>query len=817
MTRQCSPTSFSPVALGMMIASFCMPVWSVDCTSLGLVKTTADVLQIQEAGQDPQVAVTYRSPADNSWFIPLKGQAVGASPHRQTCSFEQINLWQLPANDTALQVNPDTGTLTFLDLTQATQVIDSRKPPTVSTATVLDSMGLNYQLLSSYAGSKNSSRLTLGASGEFYAYRDGWYYNTNFAWTQGGRVARYESYALKESPQTGVYLRLGDAVSSPTPQGESVQFAGLSWGTDRSLRPSDFSPVLPTLRNGNALAGPLEVFINDNLQFQQNVQNGVVDLRNLPAQQGFNSYRVRTLDSQGNPITVQREIYLPATLLPPGITAWRIDAGWQRENFFTHNASYGAPVVVGTYSTGLTHDLTVGGQGLVSRRASSFALEAGRRLTDLWAAHLGLLWARNTGARDSTSSLFSDTLPQGTGIQQGGALQVRLDGGGRFWRLLMDATQAPHGLPSLGSRAPLRSKRLIQAQWSGVRDWTFGATHVQSQREQNATEQISSLSATTRVSDKGASLSLALTHTRFKGVGQRNVLLALVLPLTNERDTRSSSVYLSQNHIDKNQLSRAQYSSNDSKDSGAPNWGLGATRDSQQTFSALDGTWSTSTRIFDLQASARVGRTDRSGLITLRSNILWTGGQLLTSRPLNGAFAMVSTGAPDVEVSYENRPAGLTNADGVLLVPGLVAQQINRLSVNPATWPINWTASQLDRQVIPPRGGGVLVPFKINVLSWASQPMVKPLLTHNKPYPPGTVAVATGFAPDGIEPPNEAVIDTRGELWTGELMSSIGGRGTFSITLDKKRCHFTLPASDTNTAAATQAIALAPDRCEDTP
>ncbi|WP_213083240.1 hypothetical protein, partial [Escherichia coli] len=87
---------FSPVALGMMIASFCMQVWSVDCTSLGLVKTTADVLQIQEAGQDPQVAVTYRNPADNSWFIPLKGQAVGANPQRQTCSFEQIDLWQLP-------------------------------------------------------------------------------------------------------------------------------------------------------------------------------------------------------------------------------------------------------------------------------------------------------------------------------------------------------------------------------------------------------------------------------------------------------------------------------------------------------------------------------------------------------------------------------------------------------------------------------------------------------------------------------------------------------------------------------------------------
>ena len=43
---------------------------------------------------------------------------------------------------------------------------------------------------------------------------------------------------------------VGDAVSAPTPQGESLHYAGVAWGTDRNLQPSNFAPVLPTLSLG---------------------------------------------------------------------------------------------------------------------------------------------------------------------------------------------------------------------------------------------------------------------------------------------------------------------------------------------------------------------------------------------------------------------------------------------------------------------------------------------------------------------------------------------------------------------------------------
>lgn len=783
--------------------------WAADCRLLGLSLATGNVVQIREAGQEAQESIAFRDASGIAWFLPLQGERVGSDPRREACVHNGSTYWRVPIADAALKFNADTDTLDFMDLAHATQVIEGRQNNAVNTAVALDSLGLNYQLAANYTDNRIASRLIPSASGDFFGYRGGWYFTNQLAWTQNAKISRYESYALKESTDTGTYLRLGDAVTSPTGQGESLQFAGVSWGTDRTLRPNDFSPVLPTLRNGNVLAGPLEVFINDNLQFQQTVQNGVLDLRNLPAQQGFNSYRVRTVDAQGNPVSVLREIYLPSSLLPPGISAWRIDAGFQREDFFTRNARYGSPVVVGSYSTGVDHDLTLGAHGLITREASSVGLEADQRLSSLWAGHIGAQWARNTS---------DDPLRRAPGSQQGAAVQVRLDGGGRLWRILAEGTQAAQPLPGLGTRAALRYQRLLRAQWNGLAGWSFGLAHVRSQRENSPIEVVSSLSASTRVSDAGASLSMAMTQTQGQGGKQNNLLVAVFFPLsppdTRTTDLRNRSVYLSQNNLGNAQLSRAQFTSSGQRVQDSV-WSVGATRDSQQTFSALDGAWSASTRTLDLSASARIGHMDRTALAFMRSSLLWTEGQIFAARPINGAFAMVSTGEPGVSIFYENRQAGQTDAAGLLLVPGLLAQQVNRLSVDPSTWPIHWLASQVDRQVIPPRGGGVLVSFKINAMSWVSQPMVIPLSPTGNPYRAGTVAVSLEeIVSRALEVPAEAVVDRRGQLWTSELAAAGGAVTRFSITQDGQRCRFTLPPNDAT--AAQDAIQLTPDACENT-
>lgn len=753
---------------------------------LDLAPGSRMVVQLREAGQGERAALVFRDRERGGWFVPVpvpgagEGQGTGADTH---CTFEGNTYRRFSANDPVLRHDRDTDILTIVDIGEATGVIDARKPPPPQNP-ALESAGVNYQLAMNYADNNPQRRFNPSAYADFYAYTRGWYLSNSLAWNNYGRVARYETYALREWLDSGTFLRLGDAVSNPTALGESLQFAGVSWGTDRNLRPGDFAPVLPTLRNGNALAGPLEVFVNDNLQFQQNLQSGVYDLRNLPAQQGFNSYSVRTLNAQGNQVTVQREIYLPVSLLPPGISAWRIDAGLQREDFFNANAHYGPGFVSGSYARGITHNVTLSAQGLVSRAASTLSAGYDQRLGDLWSGHLGLVGARNTQ-------------------QQGYGLQARVDGGSRWWRLLADWTRAPRPLPGLGTRAALRMQRLVRAQWNGFTGWNLGLTVVQTERELAAREELATLSASTRVAQSGATMALSLTRTRFAGLSQNNLMLSFFMPLAPDRTNRNRAIYASHNSTEGAQLNRAQYN-----DSGLTpedgSWSVGTTRDSRPGLSAIDGFWTRSIDKADLSFSGRASPNDNSGQFTVRSGVLWTGGSAYLTRPIRGAFAMVSTGEQGVDVFFENRPVGRTDERGMLLVPDLRALESNRLSLDPSGWPIHWLAGEVEQRVVPPRGGGVLVSFRINAQVWPAHSMVTPLAPDGGRFPPGTVVRA---AAEGG--PTETVIDRQGRMWLAELLPA----RSFSITHAGKHCEYDMP----NPGGGDADTAVKARQCKDTP
>jgi outer membrane usher protein len=781
MPRTLQPAHYKLAAIAFM--TVVMPTQHVlaqNCLDAGLMPGSGLVVQLREAAQADRIVVAYRNPEQSIWFIPFAVHP----PGRMACLYENISYLQITASDSALTHDPQTDLLTFLDLRSATHSIDARKTPASESAVVLTSLGINYQWFAGYSAGK----ITPAASAQINAYTQGWYAHTSLAWNKHGRIARYESYALRQSVSSGSFLRLGDAITGPTALGESLQFAGLSWGTDRQLRPGDFTPVLPTLRSGSALSGPLEVFINDSLQYQQTLQTGVYDLRNVPAQQGFNSYSIRTLDAQGNPITINREIYLPASLLPPGIQSWRLDAGLQREDFFTSNTRYRAPLISGSYAAGLSHDTTVGAQALVSRSTAIASAAYDRRLSALWTGHIGLMAARKAA-------------------RQGNALEVRLDGSSRWWRFLAARTQAFTPLPGLGDRPPLVLQRLLRADWNGIPGLSLGLTLAQSRRDLSDTEEVATLSASSRVLDTGTIISAAATLTRASPtLQQKNLTLSLIVPLAPTNEQRNSSLYASHSSLDGAQLSRLQYANNGN--SGArpenDNWGLGATYDSRRSLSAVDANWSRRTDHFELDASARAGQQSQVAQGSMRGGLVWTGGSFFSTRPITSAFAMVSTGEPDVPVLFENRPAGRTNERGLLLVTGLVASSTNRIRLNPANWPIHWTSSEVDKEVVPPLGGGVLVSFRINTQAWRMQTFIQPLQPNGTAYPAGTLVYASV---DGDQ--RETAIDRKGQLWISELIPA----KMFSITYQGKRCEFAL-APDTD---ASDVAALAPSICKERP
>jgi outer membrane usher protein len=94
-----------------------------------------------------------------------------------------------------------------------------------------------------------------------------------------------------------------------------------------------------------------------------------------------------------------------------------------------------------------------------------------------------------------------------------------------------------------------------------------------------------------------------------------------------------------------------------------------------------------------------------------RGAVAFAGGKAFATRESRGAFALVDT-YPGMEVLIDNRPAGRTARDGLLLVPDLRANETNRLSIVAEQAPMDHALAATDRFVRPSAHSGALVRFK---------------------------------------------------------------------------------------------------------
>ena len=89
------------------------------------------------------------------------------------------------------------------------------------------------------------------------------------------------------------------------------------------------------------------------------------------------------------------------------------------------------------------------------------------------------------------------------------------------------------------------------------------------------------------------------------------------------------------------------------------------------------------------------------------------GGGVFLSNRVDDAFAVVDVGAPGVDVLYENRLAGKTNAQGQFLIPSLRSYQRNKISIDPRDLPVDAEAPVTQDVVAPADRNGVVVAFGV--------------------------------------------------------------------------------------------------------
>jgi outer membrane usher protein len=104
----------------------------------------------------------------------------------------------------------------------------------------------------------------------------------------------------------------------------------------------------------------------------------------------------------------------------------------------------------------------------------------------------------------------------------------------------------------------------------------------------------------------------------------------------------------------------------------------------------------------------------RYAYVGLNGALVWMAGHAFAARRIDQAFALVSTeGAAGVPVRVENRDAGTTDADGLLLVTPLHAYQNNQLEIDPMKLPADVRIERVKAIATPGDRAGIVVRFPV--------------------------------------------------------------------------------------------------------
>jgi outer membrane usher protein len=102
---------------------------------------------------------------------------------------------------------------------------------------------------------------------------------------------------------------------------------------------------------------------------------------------------------------------------------------------------------------------------------------------------------------------------------------------------------------------------------------------------------------------------------------------------------------------------------------------------------------------------------------------------------------VVDFGAPNIPVYLSNQKVGNTNHAGRLLVPGLVPNYQNMISIDPSALPLNMSMHDDEITVTPPSVGGVLASFPLQKLD---AEMLQIRMPHRRLAPAGSLLYLDG-------------------------------------------------------------------------
>ena len=514
-----------------------------------------------------------------------------------------------------------------------------------------------------YAGTFDSSG-DAGISGQIGLHRNNAVFSTGGSLQTGNISSRGQTFLAFDDVPHMNRIQIGDSIVAGDSLVGGAILLGLTSSRQFALDPYAYIFPQPSIVGSIPTAGTAQIYINGGLTQTVALQPGVFDLSQLPVQTGQNQVAVVVRDAQGIVQTFGQSYFAVNSLLRKGLTDYQYGAGFvENANGFTYERN---PSATASYRIGATDEVTYG-----AHFAGNNALQSGDLSADLklGAGALHLAVAGSSGS-SSGSAYDLETYLSGARNSVGAGATVRTPG----YATIGEAP--PPGAPPDFSAHLSLSQQLtsrISLSLLGMRE-TYAASTLQPSQDTLA------LNLSGNVG-RASTATISLQQSRTIGQAVQNSVYVSFIQSFGKRSsfTTTATAASGANPSGSFEYRLDPPSSNQgfgySLQYGAGSLGSQAHVIDHERFADLDG---------------GIVQTGNGALAfgNVAGGVVSTGGYTLPSRPIGGGFAVVSVGQPEVQVLLNNSPVGLTDRNGMLVVPTLTAYAYNAVSIDRSALPL---------------------------------------------------------------------------------------------------------------------------------
>ncbi|MDQ2820320.1 MAG: fimbria/pilus outer membrane usher protein [Pseudomonadota bacterium] len=614
-------------------------------------------------------------------------------------------------------------TLDADDTVRTPFVVETRPARSFGTGSATPGAVLNYELY---------SRLGSGAQGSVLSEArwfngSGVFSSTALATISSAnrKALRYDTSWTYADPATLTSVQAGDFISRSVPWSRSIRMGGIEWRKNFDLRPDMLTYPVPELKGSAVVPSSVALYVNQMKQYSGAVPDGPFVLNQVAGLNGAGLATVVTRDALGRDVATSIPLYIDTRLLAAGFDDAAFGAGFVRRGYGERSFAYAPQLAVtGSLRHGWSDSVTLEAHAEASAEVANGGAGVLVRFGQLGVLNAALAVSRAFGtvhARGAQASVgYQYLAPRfAIDIQSMRASAQHTDLG------TLEGTPIARANDRATVNMAMSAAQNVSLSYVGVRQGT--ATR-------NAAR-IAAVAWGMQIA-RGVSLNVNafrdLDNARARGM---SATLSIALPGRMGASASAGSQSGAKSHA----LSLARAG----EVAVSPTWSIqqGGQAGSQYAQAQVQYTGSTAQYSGQLQ---RDGGAVHAAL-GMSGSIVAMNDRVLPARQTGAAFALVSTGLPNVMVLQENRAIGRTDSRGDLLVPDLVPYAVNRLGIDPDELPAEAMVAISTMEVVPQRLSGVLATLPVTRYDGATVTVVD---AAGKPLPSGAaVAFGSGDAP----------------------------------------------------------------------